>query len=84
MALPNDPVTLSVEQIKELTGKLSTMRHDVNNQLSLVMAAAELIRFRPEGAERTLKMLVEQPQKISEAVAQFSRELESALNVTRP
>ena len=84
MVLPNDPVTLSVEQIHELNRKLSTFRHDVNNQLSLIVAAVELIRLRPEGAERALKMLVEQPMKISETVAQFSRELESALNVTRP
>ncbi len=84
MALPNEPVTLSVEQINELNRKLSTLRHDVNNQISLVMASVELIRCRPEGAERILKMLAEQPHKISESVAQFSRELESALNIKQP
>jgi hypothetical protein len=84
MTLPTEPVTLTVEQIAELNRTLSTLRHDVNNQITLIMAAAELIRRRPEGSERLLNMLVEQPKKISEAITQFSRELESALKVTRP
>jgi hypothetical protein len=84
MTLPTEPVTLTVEQIAELNRTLSTMRHDVNNQLTLIMAAVELIRRRPEGADRLLNMLVEQPKKISETIAQFSRGLESALKITRP
>jgi hypothetical protein len=47
------------------------------------MAAVELLRRRPEDAERMLKMLIEQPQKIAEAVAQFSGEVESLLGITR-
>jgi hypothetical protein len=84
MTLPTEPVTLTVEQIGDLNRNLSTLRHDVNNQITLIMAAVELIRRRPESSERLLNMLVEQPKKISEAIAQFSRELESALKVTRP
>jgi hypothetical protein len=84
MALPNEPVTLSVEQIKELQRRLTVLRHDVNNQLSLIMATVELIRRRPDGTERMLTMLVEQPHKISESIAQFSGAMESALHITRP
>jgi hypothetical protein len=84
MALPTEPVTLSVEQINELNRKLSAMRHDVNNQLSLIMAAVELIRRRPEGAERMLAMLVEQPHKISESLTKFSGDVEAALRITKP
>ena len=47
MPLPNQPVTLNVEQIGELNRKLSTLRHDVNNGLALVVAAAEIIRRKP-------------------------------------
>jgi hypothetical protein len=75
---------LTVEQIGELSRKLSTMRHDVNNQLTLIVAAVELVRRRPEGAERLLNMLVGQPKKIAESMAQFSCAWESALNITRP
>ena len=84
MTLPTEPVTLNVEQINELHGKLAVLRHDVNNQISLIVAAVELIRRRPEVTERMLTMLVEQPQKISEAIAQFSGAAESMLQITRP
>jgi aspartokinase len=84
MPLPTEPVNLSVEQLKELNQKISTLRHDVNNNLSLMMAATELIRRRPESAERMWTALTEQPHKVAEVVAQFSRELEKALGITRP
>jgi methyl-accepting chemotaxis protein len=84
MALPTEPVTLSVEQINELNRKLSELRHDVNNHASLIMASVELIRRRPESAERMLNMIVEQPHKISESITQFSGDMESALRITQP
>ena len=84
MPLPNQPVTLTVEQIGELNRKLSTLRHDVNNNLALVIAAAEIIRRKPESAERMCPGLTEKPHKIAEAVTQFSCELEKALGITRP
>jgi hypothetical protein len=83
MALPNEPVTLSVEQIKELNQRLLTMRHDVNNHLSLMMAALELIRRQPESADRLLGTLIEQPRKISETITKFSGEWETAVGITR-
>jgi len=84
MPLPNQPVTLTVEQIGELNRKLSTLRHDVNNNLALVVAASEIIRRKPESADRMWNGLVEKPQKIAESVAQFSRDLQTALGITRP
>ncbi len=83
MGLPNGPVTLSVQQLEELNKKLSTLRHDVNNHLSLVVAAAELIKFNPQMAARMSATLSEQPPKISEEINRFSVELERALGITR-
>ena len=83
MALPNQPVTLNVEQIGELNQKLANLRHDVNNNLALVIATAEMIRRKPETAERMWNALTEKPHQISEAVVQFSRELEAVLGITR-
>ena len=83
MALPNETVTLNVTQIEELNRKLSTLRHDVNNHLMLITTAVELIRLKPEGGERLLNMLAEQPQKIGTALTLFSGELESALRSKR-
>ena len=84
MSLPTEPVTLSVEQIGELNRKLADARHDVNNYVALIMASVELLRRRPETAERMLASLLEQPPKITAAVKQFSTELEAALHITRP
>jgi len=83
MDLPNEPVTLSVEQIGELNRKLSMMRHDVNGKLTQISLAVELLRLQPDGGERWLGMMAEQPQKIVAELAQFSRDFEAALNITR-
>jgi len=75
---------LTVEQVAELNRKLSDMRHDINNQLSAIVAAVELIRYKPHTQERMMATLGEQPAKISAALGKFSSEFEQALGITRP
>jgi SepF-like predicted cell division protein (DUF552 family) len=84
MGLPTEPVTLSVAQVEELNKKLSNMRHDINNNLSLVLAAVELIRHKPELLERMMETLAQQPPKIGGSVATFSQAFEQTLSITRP
>ena len=84
MPLPAQPVTLTPEQIAELNKKLSTMRHDINNNLSMVMAAAELAKLKPEMADKMLTRLIEQPAKITTQLKDFSAEFEKVLQITRP
>ena len=84
MSLPTEPVTLSVEQIGELNQKLADLRHDINNHVSVMLASTELLRRRPETAERMLVGLAEQPHKIIELITQFSHDLEVAFHITRP
>jgi hypothetical protein len=81
MPLPDQPVSLTVEQIAELNSKLSAMRHDINNHLSLIIASVELIRYKPETAERMMTTLVEQPPRIASALQRFSAEFEQALGI---
>jgi hypothetical protein len=83
MNLPSQPVTLTAEQLADLNRKLSAMRHDINNHLSLIIAAAELIRHKPQTVERMIVTLVEQPPKIADALGRFSTEFERALGITR-
>ena len=83
MGLPTQPVTLSVEQIGELNRCLATMRHDINNQLSLIAAAAEIIRFNPDMAQRMAVTLSEQPPKITDKLSKFSAEFEVMIGITR-
>jgi len=83
MMLPTQPVTLTVEQITELNHQLSNMRHDINNQLSLILAATELIRAKPHMVDRMTATLVEQPPKVTAAVTRFSTEFEKTLGIKR-
>jgi len=80
--LPSQPVTLTVEQLADLNRSLSAMRHDINNQLSLIIAAAELIRHKPQTVERMVATLVEQPPRIADSLAKFAVEFDRALGIT--
>ena len=80
---PAAPVTLTADQSEELSKQLSNMRHDINNHLSLMMAAVELIRRKPEAAERMAPTLTEQPAKIAVSMKKFSAEFEAALGIKR-
>ena len=54
----NGPVSLSEDQILALHEKLRVMRHDVNGRLANMVAAAELIRMRPESTAERLQLLL--------------------------
>jgi hypothetical protein len=74
---------LSQCQAAELNNKLSVMRHNVNNHLALIVAASELIRRKPEMAERLLVNILQQPDRIINEVRVFSEEFDKALGLKR-
>jgi hypothetical protein len=79
----NGPVSLSEDQILALHEKLRVMRHDVNGRLANMVAAAELIRMRPESTAERLQLLLDQPHKAAESIAEFSREFEQLFGLRR-
>src|SRR5437016_4474721 len=83
MGVQQNPITLTPEQVEELNKQLSHMRHEINNHLSLIIAAAELIRFKPDMIQKMSGHLTEQPKKITRELAEFSMEFEKILNITR-
>jgi hypothetical protein len=83
MGMPENPVTFTPEQIVALNKKLSQMRHDINNHLSLIIAAAELMKFKPELKERVLNTLTDQSPKIVNDIQKFSSEFEQAFGISR-
>lgn len=83
MTLPTEPVILTVAQVEELNRQLSTLRHDINNNLSLLMAATELIRAKPQTLDRMIGTLIDQPPKIGEAVARFSAAFEKTIGIAK-
>ncbi len=84
MGAPTNPVTLSTQEITELVRQLADARHDINNALSLISAASELIRISPENTPKMLGTLNEQPQKISASMQRFSHSLEVKLGTRQP
>ena len=80
---PSQPATLTSAQIEELNKQLTTMRHNINNYLSLMMAAVELVRRKPEAAERMASTLTDQPLKVTEAMKKFTAEFEATLGIQR-
>ncbi len=83
MGIPKNPVTLSSQQIEELNQKLAKMRHDINNHLSLIVFAVEVLRSKPEMIERMTATLSDQTPKITSDLAKFSAEFEQTLEITR-
>ncbi len=83
MGVPNTPASLTAAQLAELNDKLAHMRHEINNQLAMVVAALEMIRFRPEMRDKMLTTISQQPPMIMAEVAKFSAEFEQTFGITR-
>jgi hypothetical protein len=83
MGLPSEPQTLTPEQVAEINSKLSEMRHNINNYLSMIIAATELVKRKPESAERFLEMIALQPPRIGSEMQTFSSEFEKLLKIER-
>jgi len=83
MGVPNTPASLTAAQLAELNNQLAHMRHEINNQLAMVVAALELMRFRPEMRDKMLTTISQQTPLIMAEVAKFSAEFEQAFGITR-
>ena len=83
MGLTIKPVSLTAEQVEALNRKLSEMRHDINNNLTLMVAAMTLIKARPAEAARLIETYEKQPEKITEALSKFTAEFEATMAITR-
>ena len=75
------PVTLNEEQILALHEKLREMRHEVNNKLNNIGAAAELMQMKPETALERLPFLHEQVKKAATTIAEFSKTFEAVMGL---
>lgn len=83
MGLPQESVALTPEQVATIHRTLAEMRHNVNNSLSLITAAYEIISRKPDMAPRLLSNMAAQPQRILDEIRKFSAEFEKTLGITR-
>src|SRR5688572_26040795 len=78
MLSPDTPIAVSPNQVAELNAKLATMRHNVNNHLAFVVAASELIRRKPDLASRLVENILQQPERITTEIKNFSALVEGS------
>jgi hypothetical protein len=78
--VPNE-VVLTPAQVAELNEQLAVMRHDVNNHISLIMAAVELITRKPEAAARLADTLTGQPSRVAASMKKFTTQFEAAVGI---
>ena len=83
MAVPEQPITVTPQEIEALNEKLAMVRHNVNNNLSLIVAALELLRRKPDMAERLIENMSNQPEKIIQELRGFSEAFEKTLQISR-
>jgi len=81
MASPTQPITLSVQQIQDLSQHFSFFRHDANNSVGLISAAAELMRYSPNAAKKWSTTLIEQPPRIAGKTREFIGEVERVIGI---
>lgn len=65
------PVRLTVAQMEELNESLANMRHDINGQSSVVLAALELLKLRPGDRARHVARLVDVPVRMQTIMDDF-------------
>jgi hypothetical protein len=83
MGAPDQPITLTPEQIEELNTALGDTRHNVNNHIALIVGAVELIKRKPDALEKWMSSLAQQPDKIRDEMKGFSETFEKILQITR-
>ena len=65
------PVKLTLAQMEELNESLANMRHDINGQSSVVLAALELLKLRPGDRARHVARLAEVPLRMQTILDDF-------------
>jgi hypothetical protein len=83
MELPPPTITLTAAQVECLRCKLGELRHNVNNCLAQITAAAEISQRKPTSAPRLMVNVIEQPGRIVDELERFSKEFEAAFGNAR-
>lgn len=83
MSSVDGSVHLTAEQARELHKLLSDCRHNVNNNVSLIMSAMELAQLKPDSLPKMIKTAVDQSKKVTEEVIRYSAEFERIMQAAR-
>lgn len=81
MDAPSQILTLTAEEVSALKDELRVARHNINNSLSLIIAAAELVKLKPDAASRLVDQILAQPDRIMLELSQFGKNFEASLRL---
>lgn len=83
MSSADGSVHLTAEEARALHKLLSDCRHNVNNNVSLIMSAMELAQLKPDSLPKMIKTTMDQSKKVTEEVVRYSAEFERILQTAR-
>lgn len=75
-----EKVQLSKDEIQAILAELKTIRHKINNDVTVIVASIDLIELRPEMKEQLLKTIRARPLEITKALKTFSAYLQTKLD----
>jgi len=84
--LPSQPVTLSPDQIREISSSLRNLRHDINNRIMVIAAACEMAKTKPDKCVEMLAAIEEsmgKPNRIQKAALQLTEVFERNIGITK-
>ena len=81
MSEVSQPVCLTPSQVAGLNARLAELRHGINNRLTKIVAAAEILQRKPDMIAVFAPQMIDEPQRISDDVAAFSAAFEEALGL---
>ncbi len=83
MSSVEEPIHLDPEQVKTLEKLLADCRHNVNNNLAMIMSALELVQFKPEATEKMIGTAMSHSKKITVEFETFATQFEQVLRKAR-
>jgi hypothetical protein len=83
MGSPTQTITFDPDQVAALNRMLSDARHGINNHLTLISTAIELIRRDPSAAARLVQTMADRPELIRDEMTRFSSAFEEAFGIKR-
>jgi hypothetical protein len=74
-------LNLSQLEVIQIAERLSTCRHNINNNLALMVASAEIVKRKPERIDKVIDTIFQQTEKLMNELNSFSENLKKVLDI---
>ena len=80
----DNPGTITHEELVVLNEKYREVKHDINNSIAVLMAMAEMSRFKDEYKEKLAETVCTRTPQIVEKMQEYQKMLNEKLKATAP